>query len=64
MPRLPQIVKFKGDNEESFQGWCAQFQAQLKAFGIDDADNSWRGLLLICMDDNAFSLAEKAITRG
>ena len=62
MPRLPQIVKFKGDNEASFQRWCAQFEAQLKAFGIDDDDNSWKDLLLIYMEDNAFSLAAKAIS--
>eukprot|EP00112_Aurelia_sp_Birch-Aquarium-sp1_P016467 Seg3737.1 transcript_id=Seg3737.1/GoldUCD/mRNA.D3Y31 product="hypothetical protein" protein_id=Seg3737.1/GoldUCD/D3Y31 len=62
MPRLPQIVKFKGDNEASFQRWCSQFEAQLKAFGIKDDDNSWRNFLLNYMDDNAFTLAAKAIS--
>lgn len=60
MPRLPQIVKFKGDNGSSFQRWCLQFEAQLKAFDIEDDNNSWRDLLLIYMEDNTFSIAAKA----
>ena len=61
MPRLPQIIKFKGDNETSFQSWCLQFEAQLKAFDIDDDNNSWRDVLLVYMEDSASSLAAKAI---
>ena len=61
MPRFPQIAKFKGDNESSFLRWCLQFEAQLKAFSIEDDDNSWRDLLLIYTEDNAFTVASKAI---
>ena len=62
MPKFPQILKCRGDNESSFLRWCSQFEAQLRAFGIADEDDSWRDLLLIYTEDNAFTVASKAIS--
>ena len=62
MPRVPQIAKFRGDNETSIQRWILQFEAQLQGLGIKDENKSWRNLLLCYMDENAFTVASNAIT--
>ena len=61
MPKIPTVVKFTGDNDSSFDLWCAQFEAELKALGIKDEQNKWRDLLLCCTDGSAFAYASQAI---
>ena len=62
MPKVPQIQKFRGDNETSFTRWCLQFEAQLTALAIKDENKAWRNLLLCCTDENAFTVASNTIT--
>ena len=62
MPKVPQIQKFKGDNETSFTRWCMQFEAQLTALAIKDENKAWRNLLLCYTDKNAFTVASNTIT--
>ena len=62
MPKVPQIQKFRGDNETSFTRWCLQFEAQLTALAIKDENKAWRNLLLCYTDENAFTVASNTIT--
>ena len=61
MPRVPQIIKFRGDNEISIKRWLAQFEALLDALGIKDEHTSWRNLLICYLDESAFTVASNAV---
>ena len=62
MPKVPQVQKFRGDNETSFTRWCLQFEAQLTVLAIEDENKVWRNLLLCYTDENAFTVASNMIT--
>eukprot|EP00112_Aurelia_sp_Birch-Aquarium-sp1_P026111 Seg905.4 transcript_id=Seg905.4/GoldUCD/mRNA.D3Y31 product="hypothetical protein" protein_id=Seg905.4/GoldUCD/D3Y31 len=52
MPGLPKIVKFRGDNDQSFRSWILEFEAQLTALGHEKS--KWRDLILCACEGKAF----------
>ena len=36
MPKIPSIMKFKDDNEVSFNKWILQFEAQSDGLGVEN----------------------------
>ena len=59
MPKIPNIVRFKGDNETSFDQWCLYFELQLKALGV--ADDKRKDLLVCCTEGSAFTFVSETI---
>ena len=59
MPRLPQILKFKGNLTQSFDNWINQFEAHLRANNFED--DRFRDVLLCCCEGAAFSRLASAI---
>ena len=52
MTKIPNIQKFKGDNQTSFKDWKLQFEAQLAVLGI--GDDKKKEVLLCCTEGGAF----------
>ena len=52
MPGLPKIVKFRGDNDQSFRTWILELEAQLTALGHEKS--KWRDLILCACEGKAF----------
>ena len=59
--KLPNIKKFKGDNEISFSLWIMQFEAQIRALNITDDNGKWRNVLLCCTESLAFTAISELI---
>ena len=59
MPKIPNIPRFRGDNDTSFDQWCLHFESQLKALGV--ADDKRKDLLLCCMEGTAFTFVSKTV---
>ena len=59
MPNIPNIKKFKGVNEVSFNKWILPYEAQNDAIGVEN--NRKRQMLLCCLEDSAFTLASQRI---
>ena len=64
MPTIPKLVKFRGDNEQSFTTWIKKFEAQCIVLEVADANDKrkWRDLLLVTTDGDAFDTITTAIT--
>ena len=61
MPKIPTVVKFKGDNDTGFNLWTLQFEVQLNALEIKNENNKWRDSLLCCAEGSAFSFVSQEI---
>ncbi len=59
MPKIPNIPRFRGDNETSFDQWCLYFESQLKALGVTDEKR--RDILVCCTEGGAFTFVSKTI---
>ena len=59
--KVPNIKKFKGDNEISLSEWILQLEAQLRALNVTDADGKWKNILLCCTESVAFTTLSEAI---
>ena len=62
MPGLPKIVKFRGDNDQSFRTWIVELEAHLTALGHDKA--KWRELLLCACEGKAFQEVRNEIVKS
>ena len=65
MPKIPNIEKFKGDNNQSFSLWINKFEAQCSALDISGANDKkkWRDMLMVTTDGDAFSTVTSEISR-
>ena len=58
MSKIPKITKFRGDNNQSWVTWIAEFEAHVKALGV--TENKYRDILLCSTESTAFTfLAQK-----
>ena len=58
--KIPNIVKFKRDNFNSFTSWISQFEAQLNALEVKNEGQKWRNALLCCTESRAFETISTA----
>ena len=65
MPKIPNIAKFKGTNEQSFDQWIAMFEAQCGALEVVEDNNKkrWRNLLMVTTEGDAFATVTNEIAR-
>ena len=64
MPKIPNIKKFRGDNDQSFTEWISQFEAQCSALDVSAADDKkkWRDMLMVTTESDAFSTVTSEIS--
>ena len=60
MSRLAKVSKFHGDNKQPWMAWVAEFDAHMKALGIEDS--KWRHMLLCTTESTAFSFIAQRIS--
>ena len=53
------IMKFKGDNNQSFSEWISQYEAHVTALGVKDDKKI--STLLCCLESTAFSAVTQMI---
>ena len=59
--KIPNIKKFRGDNDVSLALWFQQLEATLRAMNIENVDVKWKNILLCCTESVAFSAVSDAV---